>query len=147
MEIECQNCGAIFEALTEKKLVIASLLECLLCDRKTNEEIKSKQEPFPYKVPVKKIVKKKAPVKQVKQGGQKKYPDEVEVFLENNIDHYNNDKLVKQINEQWSLGITKSKLSAYMAYKKIKRDKKVKAPADEAGDDSDNPIFNGNEDN
>ena len=60
-----------------------------------------------------------------KKGPQRKYPDEMRGFIERHLNSNNNQQICDLINEKWDVEITKQKLAAYMAYKKLKREKKI----------------------
>ena len=57
---------------------------------------------------------------------QQKYPDEMKEFIERHMNQNSNQKLCDLINEKYDVGIIPSRLAAYMAYKRLKRDKKPK---------------------
>jgi len=76
---------------------------------------------------IKGIVKKKLTVHKYPKkriNTQKKYPEEMVDFIKKNIETNSSKELVELINKEFGVGITLTKLAAYMSYKRLKRDPK-----------------------
>ena len=141
MEIECENCGTVWEpAFDSEPHLICGILRCPLCARKEDvaeEEVpEMKKVPFPYK--------KKAPAKAVSNSRSKsknKYPDEIKPFLKREINNLTMKALVDYINKKWKCDITYMRLNAFLNYHNIKRKPLKKLPPEDSDEDLNGPDY------
>ena len=126
--LDITNAGVLFFSVHDVK------------EKETLEEMQEEKSE-PEANPAKKSVKKKAPVKQLKTGGQQKYPDEMEAFVRRKIEYLVNQELVDEINHRWKVDINKSRFAAYLQFKNIKRKPLKKLPPEDDDEDFHGPDY------
>jgi len=92
------------EEVEEKKEVVKQKRK-----RRTKEEMASDGEQ----------TKEKSLIGKRKVG---KYPEEMKVFIRENMEENSNKELCEMINQQWDVEITKMRLASYMKYNDLRRE-------------------------